>query len=80
MVKEKVEGLLKDERVKAEIERHCWLESEKARTDIGFDKASRDWINNYADAWVKAHSKDVVAAVEKRKVRASKHQNSGWAL
>ena len=44
--------LLKDENVKKEIERHKWLESEKAGFDIGFNKAAEDWLNRFSDAWM----------------------------
>ena len=36
--------LLKDRRVVEEINRHLWIESEKAGYDIGFDKAASDWL------------------------------------
>ncbi len=47
--------LLKDERVKEEIGRHRWIESEKSGMDIGFDKAAADWLNRFSDAWLKVH-------------------------
>jgi hypothetical protein len=43
--------LLKDERVIKEIERHKWLESEKAEKDIGFDQAAQDWLNRFSETW-----------------------------
>ncbi len=43
--------LMGDKRVQEEIGRHRWLESEKTGKDIGFDKAARDWINCFSDAW-----------------------------
>ena len=51
----KNQELLSDPRVKDEIGRHRWIESEKAGKDIGFEKASADWLNNYSDAWVKEY-------------------------
>ena len=45
--------LLKDARVKKEIDRHKWLESEKAGFDIGFDRAAEDWLNRFSDVWVR---------------------------
>jgi hypothetical protein len=51
----KNQELLADKRVKDEIEKHRWLESEKAGKDIGFDKAARDWMNRFSDAWIKAN-------------------------
>ena len=47
--------LLKDKRVVEEINRHKWLESEIAGFDVGFEKATEDWIENYAQAWVTYH-------------------------
>jgi len=36
-----------------EIERHKWLESEKAGRDIGGNKAALDWLKHHYDAWKK---------------------------
>lgn len=33
-----------------EIQRHKWIESEKARRDLGA-QAVMDWIRNYAESW-----------------------------
>jgi hypothetical protein len=38
---------------RAEILRHKWIESEKAGHDIGFERASVDWIVKYRSAWYK---------------------------
>lgn len=51
LVGSKDRELLGDQRVQAEIGRHRWLESEKTGKDIGLDKATRDWINCFSDAW-----------------------------
>ena len=40
-----------------EIEKHKWLESEKAGKDIGFDKALVDWISYHRNAWRKTKLK-----------------------
>jgi len=34
-----------------EILRHKWIESEKAGTDIGFERALLDWIVKYRSGW-----------------------------
>lgn len=47
--------LLKDKRVIDEINRHLWIESEKAGYDIGFERAADDWLKKYAKAWVDYH-------------------------
>ena len=36
-----------------EILRHKWLESEKAKQDIGFERALLDWIVKHRAAWRK---------------------------
>ena len=35
----------------SEIERHKWLESEKAGHDIGGNRAAIDWLNRHYDKW-----------------------------
>ena len=47
--------LLKDKRVVEEIQRHLWIESEKAGFDIGFEKAAEDWLKRFSGEWVKYH-------------------------
>ena len=44
--------LLKDRDVLNEINRHKWFESEKAGSDIGFERASREWINTYSKQYL----------------------------
>ena len=47
--------LLNDRQVIDEINRHLWIESEKAGKDIGFDKAKDDWLANFSKAWMRYH-------------------------
>ena len=47
--------LLKDKDVLNEINRYKWLESEKAGADIGFERASREWINNRSKEYFTQH-------------------------
>jgi len=47
--------LLKDPDVINEINKHKWFESEKTGFDIGFEKASRDWINSYSKEYLTQH-------------------------
>ncbi len=53
--------LLKDKRVRAEIDRHLWIESEKCGCDIGFDKAQEDWIKRFSKAWMSYHMPEMMA-------------------
>jgi hypothetical protein len=63
----KNEELLNDDRVIKEIERHKWLESEKAQKDIGYDQAAKDWLNNYSDAWKAKNGNQTRTAVRSAK-------------
>lgn len=48
--------LLKDKQAIEEINRHLWIESEKAGHDIGFDKAKEDWLAKFSKAWMESHA------------------------
>jgi len=39
------------------ILRHKWLESEKARCDIGFEKALIGWVLRHRSAWLEQRRK-----------------------
>ncbi len=43
--------LMKDRRVIEEINRHLWIESEKSGYNITFEKAAREWFDNFAEVW-----------------------------
>ncbi len=47
--------LLRNKKVIEEIERHQWIESQKAGYDIGFDKAAADWLERFSKAWMDYH-------------------------
>ena len=38
-------------RMKDEIHKHKWIESEKANGDIGFEKALIDWMDKHSNEW-----------------------------
>jgi hypothetical protein len=65
----KNQELLKDERVVQEINRHRWIESEKANTDVGFETASTDWLNRFSDEWLKQNKVQKIAAAPKRSAK-----------
>ena len=52
MTKVKNAKLLENKEVQEEINRHRWLESEKAGTEISFDKAASDWLERFSDGWL----------------------------
>ncbi len=45
--------LVNDPEVKQEIERYKWIESEKLGMDIGYDRASEEWLTHFSKAWLK---------------------------
>ena len=59
------EKLLTDRRVVEEINRHLWLESEKAGHDIGFEKAKEDWLKNFSKAWMEYHMPEELTKANK---------------
>ena len=65
----KKDDLLKDKRVVEEINRHLWLESERAGHDIGFENAASDWLQNFSKAWMDYHMP--------KKSRASSKKSAG---
>lgn len=72
------EKLLQDQRVIEEINRHLWIESEKAGQDIGFENAKSDWLKKYAKAWISENMPESAkapvvkpkAAVQKRRAKS----------
>ena len=38
-------------KLKNEIEKHKWIESEKQGNDIGFEKALTDWMYKHRVSW-----------------------------
>ncbi|HQP10729.1 MAG TPA: hypothetical protein PKV41_05030 [Candidatus Omnitrophota bacterium] len=51
----KNEKLLTNKQAVEEINRHRWIESEKAGYDIGFETASLDWLERFSTAWMDYH-------------------------
>lgn len=47
--------LLKNKKVREEISRHQWIESERLGYDIGFEMACVDWLNRFSKAWLDYH-------------------------
>ncbi len=55
MNEETAKKLLSNKKVVEEIDRHRWIESEKAGHDVGFDRASTDWLERFSQAWMDYH-------------------------
>jgi len=45
--------LLKDKRVIEEINKHLWIESQKAGYNIGIERATDEWLRLYGYKWMK---------------------------
>ncbi|MBI5415325.1 MAG: hypothetical protein HZA29_00770 [Candidatus Omnitrophica bacterium] len=55
MTIEQLRELLKDKRVTEEINRHLWIESQKAGHSIGLERATDEWLRLYATEWMRYH-------------------------
>ena len=73
-----VRDLLKDKRVIEEIHRHLWIESQKSGYNIGIERATDEWLQLYAEGWMKYHMPDKYEVLqakqrkEKEKVKKQK--------
>ncbi len=47
--------MLRDQDVLKEINRYKWIQSEKEGSDIGFERAAREWINSYSNSYLNSH-------------------------
>ncbi len=48
-----LKDLLKDKRVVEEINKHLWIESQKAGCSIGQERATEEWLRLHALGWMK---------------------------
>lgn len=69
-----IEKLLSDKRVVEEIQRHLWIESEKAGHDIGFDQAKEDWLKNFSKAWLEYHMPEALTKAAYAPAKAAAEQ------
>ena len=67
--------LLKDKRVIEEINKHLWIESQKAGYSIGIERATDEWLRLYASEWMKYHLPEQYGKLAKRS--RSKKPSSG---
>lgn len=71
-----VRDLLKNKDVIEEINRHLWIESQKAGYNIGIERATDEWLRLYAEGWMKYHMPDkfmeLQAKKKKEKAKAKK--------
>jgi len=67
-----IRELLKDKRVKEEIHKHLWIESQKAGYSIGLERATDEWLRLYAEGWMKYNLPEKLLKVKKEKSKVSK--------
>lgn len=61
--------LLKNKEVVEEINRHLWIESQKAGYSIGIERATDEWLTLYAEGWMKYHMPEKYQKMQERKKR-----------
>ena len=66
--------LLQDKRVIEEINRHLWIESQKAGYSIGIERATDEWLRLYAEGWMKYHMPERYAALQEKRKKESERQ------
>ncbi len=59
--------LLKNKEVIEEINRHLWIESQKAGYSIGIERATDEWLNLYAEGWMRYHMPEKYQKMQERK-------------
>jgi len=69
-----VRDLLKDKRVVEEINRHLWIESQKAGYSIGIERATDEWLRLYSEGWMKYHMPEKFAALQAKKKKDDQHE------
>ena len=68
-----VRDLLKDKRVIEEINKHLWIESQKAGYNIGIERATDEWLTLYADGWMRYHLPERYNAMKEAQKKARKN-------
>ena len=66
--------LLRDKRVIEEINKHLWIESQKAGYNIGIERATDEWLKLYAEGWMKYHMPERYQEMEAKKAKARKNR------
>ena len=66
---EDIRFLLQDKRVMEEIHKHLWLESQKVGYNIGLERAIDEWLQLYAEVWMKYHLPEKYELLKRKQVR-----------
>ena len=76
---EDLRDLLKNKEVVEEINRHLWIESQKAGCSIGIERATDEWLSLYAEGWMKYHMPEKYSKIQERKKRDSEKKKKSEA-
>lgn len=63
---EDLRELLKKKEVLEEINKHLWIESQKAGYSIGIERATDEWLRLYAMGWMKYYMPAKYAEIIKK--------------
>ena len=69
-----VRELLKNKHVIDEINRHLWIESQKAGYSIGIERATDEWLRLYSEGWMRFHMPAKYKALQAKKRKAQEKQ------
>ena len=67
-----VKDLLHDKRVVEAINKHLWIESQKAGYSIGIERATEEWLRLYSLEWMKYNMTERYDKITKKKVKKAK--------
>jgi len=59
--------LLRNKQVIEEINKHLWIESQKAGYSIGIERATDEWLRLYGEKWLKYHKPEEYSKRKKKK-------------
>ncbi len=62
-----IREILNDKIVVEEINKHLWIESQKAGYSIGLEKATEDWLELYGLEWMRYNMPEKYAQITKKK-------------
>ena len=75
-----VRELLKSKKVIEEINRHLWIESQKAGYSIGIERATDEWLRLYAEGWMKYHMPSKYKTLQAKKKKAQEKRSEIYNL
>ena len=71
-----VQQLLNDKRVIDEINKHLWIESQKAGYSIGIERATEEWLQLYAFGWMKYNMPEKYKLIKERQREPKEEKTS----